>query len=282
MDNKITKIENNASIGSLLLDAGKINLSDAERIIALQKQKGLRFGDAAKSLGLIDDEDIQKALAYQFDYPYLKITEESFSQQLVAAYQPFSPQVEALRAIRGQLMMRWLVTHKTLAVISLGREEGRSCLVANLAIVFSQLGERTLVIDADLRNPIQHELFKLDGNYGLSDLLVGRADKNVIKRIPAFRDLSILPAGTVPPNPVELISRGLRGCLQELQDDYDVILIDTPSADQGIEAQITATCSGGALILARQHKTRLNELKMLKETLVETGSQCLGAIMAEF
>ncbi|MGZ4955335.1 MAG: chain length determinant protein tyrosine kinase EpsG [Methylobacter sp.] len=283
MANKITTIENTASIGALLLDAGKISARDAERIIALQKQKGLLFGDAAKMLGLVDDDDIQKALSYQFDFPFLTASDESFSQELVAAYQPMSLQVEALRAVRGQLMLRWFNdAHKTLTLASLSRGEGRSLMAANLAIVFSQLGERTLLIDADLRQPRQHTLFKLQSDYGLSDVLAGRADLTVITRIPAFRDLSILPAGTVPPNPVELISRGLKKCLKELQTQFDVILIDTPSAEQAIDAQIIASNCGGALLVVRQHKTKTNDLQLLKEALQDTGSQCLGVVLTDF
>lgn len=283
LTNKITKIENTASMGDLLLDAGKISAHDAERIIALQKQKGMLFGDAAKALGLVDDDDIQKALSYQFDFPFLSTSEESFSQELVAAYQPMSMQVEALRAVRGQLMLRWFTdVHKTLTLISPSRGEGRSLMAANLAIVFSQLGERTLLIDADLRQPRQHTLFKLQSVYGLSDVLAGRADLTAITRIPAFRDLSILPAGTVPPNPVELISRSLKKCLQQLQTQFDVILIDTPSAELGIDAQIISSHCGGALLVARQHKTRVNDLQLLKEALQETGSQCLGVVLTDF
>lgn len=287
MINDMTKTENTASIGTsigaLLLDAGKINASDAERIIILQKQKGMQFGDAAKALGLINDGDIQKALSHQFDFPFLAASEENFSRELVAAYQPFSAQVEALRAVRGQLMLRWFIdVHKTLAVVSPSRGEGRSYMAANLAIVFSQLGERTLLIDADLRNSRQQALFKLQGGYGLSDVLAGRADLTAVTRIPAFRDLSILPAGTVPPNPVELISRGLKSCLQQLQTQFDVILIDTPSAEQGIDAQIITSNCGGALLVARQDKTRLNDLQHLKQALQDAGSQSLGVVLTDF
>ncbi len=287
MNDKITsktiKTDNTASMGDLLLDAGKINASDAERIIALQKQKGMRFGDAAKELGLINDDDIQKVLSYQFDFPFLAASEENFSRELVAAYQPFSAQVEALRAVRGQLMLRWFSdNHKTLALVSPCRNEGRSNMTANLAIVFSQLGERTLLIDADLRSPRQHTLFNLQSGIGLSDVLAGRADLTAIKRIPAFRDLSLLPAGTVPPNPIELISRGLKNCLQQLQTQYDIILIDTPSAEQGIDAQIIAALCGGSIFVARQHKTRLNDLQRLKEALQDTGSVCLCVVLTDF
>lgn len=284
MINEMTKAENKTSLGALLLAAGKISANDAERIMALQKQKGMRFGDAAKALGLITEDDIQRALSNQFNFPFLATYEESFSKELIAAYQPFSAQVEALRAVRGQLMLRWFMdVHKTFALVSPGHGEGRSYMAANLAIVFSQLGERTLLIDADLRQPRQHTLFKLESGYGLSDVLAGRADLNdVVTRIPVFRDLSILPAGTLSPNPVELISRGFRGCLQQLQTQFDVILIDTSPAEQSIDAQIIAPNCGGALLVARQHKTRLDDLQLLKEALQDTGSQCLGAVLTDF
>jgi protein-tyrosine kinase len=283
ISNKVTKLQNSASMGALLLDAGKISPRDAERIIALQKQKGMLFGDAAKALGLVNDDDIQRALSYQFDFPFLSESEENFSHELIAAYQPMSTQVEALRAVRGQLMLRWFSNvHRTLTLISLSRGEGRSLMAANLAIVFSQLGERTLLIDADLRQPRQHSLFKLQSMYGLSDVLAGRADLTVITRIPAFRDLSVLPAGTIPPNPVELISRGLKKCLHELQTQFDVILIDTPPAEQAIDAQIVASNCGGSLLVVRQHKTRMNDLQLLKDALHDTGSQCLGVVLTDF
>ncbi|MDD5277468.1 MAG: chain length determinant protein tyrosine kinase EpsG [Methylovulum sp.] len=284
MISKIIKTDNTASMGDLLLGAGKISAGDAERIIALQKQNGMRFGDAAKALGLINDDDIQKALSYQFDFPFLAASEENFNKELVAAYQPFSEQVEALRAVRGQLMLRWFSdAHKTLALVSPCRGEGRSNMAANLAIVFSQLGERTLLIDADLRSPRQHTLFNLQSGIGLSDVLAGRADLiTAIKRIPAFRDLSLLPAGTVPPNPVELISRGLKNCLQQLQAEFDVILIDTPSAEQGMDGQIIASLCGGSIFVARQHKTRLNDLQHLKQALHDTGSLCLCVVLTDF
>lgn len=281
MINEMTKTKN--TLGALLLAAGKITASDIERIMVLQKQKGIRFGEAAKALKLISEDDLQKALSNQFNFPFLATYEESFSKELIAAYQPFSAQVEALRAVRGQLMLRWFIdVHKTLALVSPGHGEGRSYMAANLAIVFSQLGERTLLIDADLRQPRQHRLFKLKNGYGLSDVLAGRADLNVVTRIPVFRDLSILPAGTLSPNPVELISRGFRRCLQQLQTEFDVILIDTPPAEQSIDAQIIAPNCGGALLVARQHKTRLNDLQLLKDALQDTGSQCLGAVLTDF
>ncbi|MES1987320.1 MAG: chain length determinant protein tyrosine kinase EpsG, partial [Pseudomonadota bacterium] len=96
-----------SSIGKLLLDLGKIKPEDAERILRLQKAENIRFGDAAQKLGLITEADIKQVLSLQFDYPYLQPNQGQFSKELVAAYKPFSKQVEALRALRSQLILRW-------------------------------------------------------------------------------------------------------------------------------------------------------------------------------
>jgi len=150
------------SLGAALVDAGKLRIEDVERILRLQREKNLRFGDAAIRLRLVKQADIDYALSRQFDFPYLLPGESDVSQEVIAAYAPFTPQVEALRALRSQLMLRWFDTdplHRALAIISAERKEGRSFLAANLAVVFSQLGERTLLIDADLRKPRIHKSF---------------------------------------------------------------------------------------------------------------------------
>lgn len=282
MNNYAQNSPRQPSIGAILLDTGKINAGDAERILELQKRNGLKFGEAAKLLGLIEDQDIHKALSSQFDFAILHGEEKNFSLELIAAYQPFHIQVEALRALRSQLILRWLNEHKTLTITSSARAEGRSYIAANLAVVFSQLGERVLLIDADLRHPRQQSLFNLSGRYGLSDVLAGRADLSVICKIPALRDLSVLPAGTIAPNPADLLSRSFRTLLDNLKNQFEVILIDTPSADQAIDYQIISTICGGSLIIARQHYSRVNELNRLTESLQVTGNHVLGVVVNSF
>jgi receptor protein-tyrosine kinase len=172
-------------LGAVLIHAGRLRPQDVEHILQLQRQKGLRFGDAGKEVGLLTQADIEFALARQFDHPYLQRGESKVSEEVVAAYEPFSPQVEALRAVRGQLMLRWLDAEpasKALAILSAARKEGRSFIAANLAVVFAQLGARTLLIDADLRQPCQHRLFGLDNRAGLSAVLSGRAVRRICWR----------------------------------------------------------------------------------------------------
>jgi len=274
------------SIGAILIDAGKLGAADAERILMLQKRDGLRFGDAAVKLGLVQPEDIQHALSRQFDYPYLLPGDENVSRELVAAFAPFSQEVEGLRALRSQLMVRWLGAEperKALAVVSPGRGEGRSHLAANLAIVFSQLGERTLLIDADLRHPRQHELFRLSNKSGLSAMLAGRRETDSIQRIPAFLDLSVLPAGAVPPNPVELLGRpSFSETLERLAADFDAIILDTPAGVENADAQTVAVRAGAAVMLVRKDHTRARDASELVGRLSMASAQVVGTVLTSF
>ena len=274
------------SIGALLIDAGKLRPEGAEQILRLQKTENIRFGEAAVRLGLVTEADIQQALSQQFDYSYLLPGQSRVSETLAAAYRPFDPQVEALRALRSQLMLRWIGAEperKAIALASPARGEGRSHLAANLAIVFSQLGEHTLLIDADMRHPRQHALFGLDNRTGLSAILAGRGEAGAVARIADFEDLSVLPAGAVPPNPQELLGRPIfASLLEELCREFDVVLIDTPAAACGADAQTLAVRAGAALLVARKNHTPLAGLQQLGNNLQQASANVVGAVLTSF
>ena len=274
------------SIGAILIDAGRLKPQDAERILHLQREEGLRFGDAAMKLGLLTNADIDFALAGQFAYPYLLRGQSAVSEELVAAYAPFSPQMEALRALRSQLMLRWFDSdpaRKALAIVSAARNEGRSFIAANLAVVFSQLGEHTLLIDADLRHPRQQELFSLENRAGLSAVLSGRAGAEAIHRIPSLLDLSVLPAGAQPPNPLELLARSLfPQLLADLAKEFDVIILDSPPASEFADAQTLAARAGCALIVARKNATRISQVRGVSDTVAQTSATVVGTVLNDF
>ncbi|MBC7208650.1 MAG: chain length determinant protein tyrosine kinase EpsG, partial [Methyloversatilis sp.] len=246
---------------------------------------GLRFGDAAISLGLLKESDIQFALSRQFDYPFLQAGESAVSDEVIAAYRPFTHQVEELRALRSQLMLRWFdaeAERKTLAIVSPERGEGRSFIAANLAVVFSQLGERTLLIDADMRNPRQHTLFSVSNRVGLSETLAGRGGPDAVQRVPALLDLCVMPAGAVPPNPQELLSRPVFSqLLGQLSKDFDVILIDTPAGAEYADAQTIAVRASGALMVARKNVSRASRLRRLADELITASATVVGSVMNE-
>lgn len=275
----------NRTIGAILMDAGLLTTEDAERILVVQKERGLRFGEAAIQMGILKEADIQFALARQFAYPYLRSNAERkpVSDELVAAYQPFSPQVEQLRALRSQLMLRWfdkMEQRQVLALVGTESGEGRSYMAANLAIVFSQLGERTLLIDANLRSPRQHELFKLDNKLGLSTILAGRSSDESIIRITDLAGLFVLPAGPIPPNPLELLSRNsFEELLTSAKGNFDVIIIDTPSFSVGEDPLIISLRAGAALVMARSAQTRVASFTNLVQGLMNSGVAVVGSVL---
>ena len=273
-----------SSIGGLLLECGKITPDNAERVLRLQKELGIRFGEAAQRMGLIDDADIQQVLARQFDYPYLQPGAGACSPHLVAAYDPFSPQVEVLRAVRSQLMLRWFGRgRKSLTVVGIHSGDGASLFAANLAVVFSQLGEHTLLVDANLRRPAQQAIFGLPGRQGLSDVLAGRAELDIVAQVEPFSDLSVLSAGTLPPNPQELLARSsFTGLNAQLEARYDVLLYDVAASASGLDALVLAARTGGVLIVARKNKTHLAEVQALAGQVAQNGAVVVGSVLVDF
>jgi chain length determinant protein tyrosine kinase EpsG len=274
------------AFGAILVEQGRLNPADAEEIQRFAGANGLRFGDAAIRLKLLTQEDIDFALAQQYNYPILPRGGASgVSDDVVAGFMPQNDSVEPLRALRSQLTHRWFddVSHKALAVTSPGRGEGRSWLAANLATVFAQIGERTLLIDADMRHPRQHMLFNLNNSVGLSALLTGRAGKEAACRIHPQLRLFVLPAGMLPPNPQELLGRPVFDLvIERFTDQFDVIIIDTPAATETADAQIVARRVGGAVMLARRNVTRQAHLAAATQSLVQTGVTVVGSVFNEF
>ena len=274
-------------IGSILAVQGKLGAQDIERVLQLQQRQGTRFGETALRVGLITKDDLQSALAKQYDFPHLVPGPGGISDEIVVAYEPFHPRAEELRALRTQLLIQWSkaeVRHRVLAIASPGPGEGRSYVAANLAAVFSQLGERTLLIDADLRAPRQHRIFDVPDRVGLSAVLSGRADRGAVVPVPQFGGaLSLLPAGARPPNPQELLSRrALAGLLQELRTEFAVILIDTPPATRYADAQSVAFQAGSAMVLARRNHTRLADTAGVVRQLNDTGARIVGTVLNAF
>jgi Mrp family chromosome partitioning ATPase len=144
------------------------------------------------------------------------------------------------------------------------------------------LGQRTLLIDADLRQPRQQALFGLSQRQGLSDLLAGRVGQQVLCAIEGLRCLSVLPAGTPVPNPQELLARpAFDQLLQSLAQDHAVVILDTPAASQCADAQTVAVRAGAALLLARRHASSLPRLAQLRQGLGSLGVALVGSVLQE-
>ncbi len=285
-----TVLRSDRLIGTILVEEGKLTAPEIDRVLDLQRDEGMRFGEAAVRLGLISDNDVRFALAKQYDFPHLVRDTDAKgiqpSNELVAAFAPFHPRTEELRALRTQLLIRWYnpeAGRNALVIVSPDSGEGRSYLAANLAVVFSQLGARTVLVDADLRAPRQHKIFGLPQGHGLSTLLSGRTDHKATFPIHGLNRLSVLPAGPLPPNPQELLSRPQFGALmKELQSSYDVVIVDTPPARQFADAQSIAFRAGDALVVARKNHTAVASTSKVVKELAGTGARVVGSIINSY
>lgn len=275
------------AMGEILVSSGKLSPEDVETIIRHQHEKGLYFGEAAIELQLVEEQDILQALSLQFGYTY-NSSEEQLAREMVMAHAPFGEQAEEFRSIRAQLLSGWLTPRqKTLAIVSPENQEGRSYVAANLALAFSQLGRPTLLIDADLRAPHQHDIFQFTRRIGLSMLLAGRVRMEDLDALPdrisSFQSLSVLGCGAVPPNPVELLSQDrFRQILNELEKFFDVIIIDTPPATYQADVMSIASVAGSALLVARSGHTKIDKSKDLVKMLNELQVNVAGAVINQF
>ena len=279
-------VRSERTIGAILLEEGKLTQREIEKVLERQRQDKVRFGEAAVRLGFITEDDVRFALAKQYDMPHFTPSSEGPSRELVAAFAPFHPRTEEMRALRTQLLIRWYNPEqgrKSLVVASPERAEGRSYVAANLAIVFSQLGARTLLVDADLRKPRQHQIFGLPEGHGLSTLLAGRSEHTATFPVPGLNRLSVLPAGPLPPNPQELLSRPVfNSFMKDLQSIYDVVIIDTPPAAHYADVQSVTFRAGDALIVARKDHTPVTSTSRTIREFAGTGARVVGTVVNEY
>jgi len=273
-------------IGAILSEKVHLSPEQVDQILTYAREKGVRFGAAAVALKLVTQDHVVQALAEQFGYPYATEDRRKLMPELVGLNQPFSLQSEAIREIRRQVMMRVFVEGQqrcALAVVSPASGDGKTFFSANLAVAFAQIGGRTLIIDADLRGPRQHEVFNVENNTGLSSVLAGHVDSQVIQPVPGTPSLFVMPVGITPPNPLELIERPAFAILmRELISKFDHVIVDTPAAIYGADALAIAARCGAVLVVARKNESRVGALQQLVASLSASTARMAGVIMNEF
>ncbi|MEI2677058.1 MAG: polysaccharide biosynthesis tyrosine autokinase [Burkholderiaceae bacterium] len=271
------------SIGDFIRQVRGLTSAQVEEILSHQRLHGIRFGEAAVALNLATRDDVLWALSQQFHYPYAPGDGASFNSELIAAVDPFHRQTESFRDIRSQLMLGALAPEqprRALAVMSPNIGDGKSFFAANLAVVFSQLGARTLLIDADMRTPRQHALFGVPNDYGLSSILSGRSDTKAIHSLQDLPSLFVLPVGTLPPNPLELLQRPAFGLLvNELLGKFDHVIVDTPSSTHGADCRVLAAKCGVAMIIGRRGKSRMKALQGLVSEVTRGPAKFAGVVI---
>ncbi len=169
---------------------------------------------------------------------------------------------------------------KSLLVTSASPGEGKSTLSSNLAIAMAQAGRRTLLIDADMRKPIQHVVHDITSETGLVNVLAGESgiDDSVTKT--AIEALDLMIAGPVPPNPAELLnSQVFLDTLGELERRYDQIVIDSPPVIPVTDARILSAVCDVTILVVRADKTTRKAVEQARDALLSRGAQILGALV---
>lgn len=199
---------------------------------------------------------------------------------LITVLHPASPAAEAYRTLRTNLHFASLEQPvKTLLMTAPETGDGKSLVVANLAVVFAQAERRVVVVDADLRTPVQHTLFGLDNARGLSSVLSGAVDAPPVQPT-ALPNLKVLTSGPLPGNPSDLVYSGrMSQALAVIAKDADIVLIDTPALGAVSDSAILASQVDGALLVISAGKTRREHAQAAKETLVRARARVLGAVM---
>jgi protein-tyrosine kinase len=205
-------------------------------------------------------------------------------ERLIMAHDPYDPRYETVRALRTELLLRReSIDHADIvAMLSPCPGEGRSLLAADLAIAFAQMGRPTLLVDADLRRPQQHLLFGIDNRQGLSEAIEYGA-KPHFHAVRGFPRMSVLTAGEVPDNPLELLSSGVFAALMDdWREGFAFVVIDTPPVTHYSDALAVASLVGRVLALSRAQHTPYKDMQDMLRRLTATRSQVLGAVISHF
>lgn len=230
----------------------------------------------------VPEAELRDGLAQQFEYAVAEYGSSNLYTALYAAYEPLSPAAEALRQLRSELKMRWFSDQRrSLAVLETRAGRSSAQLAANLAIALSQTGERTLLVDTNLRTPRQRELFGLIEEECLAQILAGQLPLAVgLVGVPGFPQLSVLCAGSAVPNPQELLARGTFADLMEvLPVSFDVVIATAPPLLEYADAQLIAARCGGCLLVTERDSTRLADIEAAKARLAPTRAKLVGAVM---
>lgn len=276
-----------APIRDTLQRLGLLTDEEVARVTAHQAERGLDFDQAALELGFIGPDELDRArellinsLALQSD------TRRPVSDELVVISDPTSARAEAIRLLRTQIIAQHIKPGRR-ALAMIGAVEGSGCsyLTANLAAALSQMGTKTLLVDANMRSPRVDQIFGLDaGAPGLSSFLslqVARAERVVHANV--LPNLSIIAAGPPVARPQELLSSArFRDGMNMLLREYDIALFDTPPGNSSADALTVASALAYALIVARRDHSFVGDVTTLTSQLSAARCTIVGSVLSEF
>lgn len=191
-----------------------------------------------------------------------------------------SPISEAYRTLRTNIQFS-NVDHpiKTLVITSSMMSEGKTTTLTNLAETFAQAGNRVMVVDADLRRPLVHQVFGLSNQQGVTNVLAGQVELKDAVQVSGSQ-IHVLTSGPIPPNPSELLgSTKMKELVQLLSEHYDIVVIDAPPVNVVTDAAILSTFVDGVILAIASGKTEIEAGKRALKSLEAVNANVLGAVM---
>lgn len=201
--------------------------------------------------------------------------------ELITYTNPKSPISEAYRGIRTNIQFANIDKNiKTILVTSSTPGEGKTTTLGNLAVVLAANGHKVLVVDCDMRKPRIHKAFELSNKKGLSDLLVKGDDYKAYLHEIEGSDMEVLTAGKIPGNPSELLhSKAMKSVVEQMKEDYDYILFDTPPILPVTDAAVMSSYIDGAVLVITSGEIKRDVAKKAKDALVAVNANILGVVM---
>lgn len=204
--------------------------------------------------------------------------------RLVTLHSPSDPVSEAYLSLRTTLQHVMASRNsKSLLVVSALPREGKTTTIANLSVALANAGLKTLMLDADLRRPTLHKLWAVERKPGLVDYLKGKSELDAAIKKTSVKNLFILPAGSLPPNPSELIgSDSMKAAMGVLRMSFDIVLIDSPPVLAVTDAAILSQQSDAVLFVTSANRTRLYSVAKGSRALKQVEAKVIGYVLNEF
>lgn len=203
------------------------------------------------------------------------------AERLITATNPRSPVAEAYRQLRTNIQFSSLDRPiKTLLVTSTSPEEGKSTTLANLAITMAQADRRVILVDCDLRRPVLHQLFRVGNGVGLTTVVANRDAQEIPFAPTEVPGLLLLPSGPLPPNPSELLgSNRMAEVIEQLKQQADYVLFDSPPIVVVTDAAVLASKVDGVILVIRAGKTKREYAQRAKAMLDKVNANLLGVVL---
>ena len=204
--------------------------------------------------------------------------------RIISIKNPKSPIAEAYRGIRTSIEFSNLDKDlKVITVTSSMQNEGKSTVLANLAVSFANLDKKVLIMEGDLRNPSVHRMFNISNIKGLTDILLQNKVFADCVHCTDVKNLHVLTCGAIPPNPSEMLSsKKIRDFIESLREYYDYIFIDAPPIGIVTDAGIISTFTDGCIFVVGAGEADIEMAKVSKERLEKVGANILGVVLNKF